>query len=124
MQGAVLTNPDEQDFHDNLVNCITSLATVADVIRNPASEQHIQYLIRCENQGLLRTTNLIFFSLVWAADYSKDVDIYAAHCKYLTPKYTTFHERIIDVGIFGTWWNLKRKMVNYDVNPSEWNEMT
>lgn len=121
---AIQTNPDEQSFNDNLIECITTLTMVSDPIRSPTAEQHIQSLIRCQNQGLLRRTNLILLTIMWVADYSKDTDIYAAQCKYLQPRYLTFHERIIDVGLYGTWWNLKRKMIDYDINPNEWSEKT
>lgn len=119
---AVKTNPDEQSFYDSLIKCITCLSMIGDPIRNPTSEQHIQFLTRCHNQGLLRKTDLIFFTLMWVADHSNDCAIYASQCKYLQPKYITFHERIIDVGVFGTWWNMKRKMIDFDINPNEWEE--
>ncbi|XP_054715174.1 mitochondrial import inner membrane translocase subunit Tim29-like [Uloborus diversus] len=121
---ALKTNPDEQSFYDQILNCVCILAMVGDPIRNPKSEEHINYLVRYQNQSLLRRTDLLFFNLIWVADYPKNCGIYAAHCKYLKPHYLTFYQRIIDVGIFGTWWNMKLKMRDFDVNPSEWVDKT
>ncbi|XP_055950245.1 mitochondrial import inner membrane translocase subunit Tim29-like [Argiope bruennichi] len=122
MFGALITNPDEQSFYDQHIKNSSTLVMVTDPIRNPAAEEHITYLTRCENQGLLRHTNLLFFSLMWVADYDKNCDIYAQQCKYLRPKFLTFYQRIVDVGLFGRWLNLKFKMKDFDINPNEWNE--
>ncbi|KAG8197065.1 hypothetical protein JTE90_004332 [Oedothorax gibbosus] len=117
---ALKTNPDEQSFNDHLTHNISDLSLVADSIRNPSAENHVNYLTRCENEGLLRRTDLLFFTLMWVADYPKDCNIYAAQCKYLSPSFLTFHNRIIDIGLFGTWLNMSRKMQDFDVNPEEW----
>lgn len=117
---ALKTNPDEQSFYDRLTHNISHLAMVGDAIRNPSAEQHVTYLSRCENQGLLRRTDLMFFTLMWIADYPKDCNIYAAQCKYLKPSFLTFHNRIIDIGLFGTWLNMFLKMRDFDINPEEW----
>ncbi|XP_071038874.1 mitochondrial import inner membrane translocase subunit Tim29 isoform X2 [Parasteatoda tepidariorum] len=121
---AMKMNPDEQSFYDRQLQCITELSMVGDPIRNPAAENHLTYLTRCQNQGLLRKVDLLFFSLIWEADYNNECNIYPAQCKYLQPKYFTFYQRIVDVGLFGFWINLKLKMRDFDVNPEEWNEQT
>ncbi|XP_035218537.1 mitochondrial import inner membrane translocase subunit Tim29-like [Stegodyphus dumicola] len=121
---ALKSNPGERSFYDQLISCITDLAMVADPIRNPQAEKHVRFLTQCHNQGLLRCIDFAFFTLMWTADYSKDCDMYSAQCKYLKPKYFSFHERIVDVGIFGTWLNLKLKMKDFDVNPNEWAHAT
>ncbi|GBN19536.1 hypothetical protein AVEN_10001-1 [Araneus ventricosus] len=122
MFGALITNPDKHSFYDQHAKNSSALIVVSDPIRNPAAEEHITYLTRCENQGLLRRTDLLFFSLMWVADYDNNCDVYAKQCKYLRPKFLTFYQRIIDVGLFGMWLNLKLKMKDFDINPSEWSK--
>ncbi|GFY48065.1 uncharacterized protein TNIN_177731 [Trichonephila inaurata madagascariensis] len=120
--GAMKTNPNEHYFLDQHVRNSSALIMVADPIRNPAAEEYVVYLNRCLNQGLLRRTSCLFFSIMWVADYHKDCNIYPTQCKYLRPDFLYFYKRIIDVGVFGTWINLKLKMKDYDINPNEWKE--
>ena len=56
------------------------------------------------------------------ANYSSELGIYEAKCKYIKPHWTEFHKTIIDVGVFGRWRNLEASMKDYDVNPEEWKE--
>ncbi|GFS70444.1 uncharacterized protein NPIL_421211 [Nephila pilipes] len=118
--GAMQTNPNEHSFFDQHAKNSSALIMVAEPIRNPAVEEHVTYLNRCINQGLLRRMDLLFFSLMWVADYHKECNIYSTQCKYLRPDFLTFYERIVDVGVFGSWINLILKMKDFDINPNEW----
>lgn len=118
--GAMKTNPDEYSFRDQLVLRTNELAMISDEIKNPLSDNHIRYLTTCYNQGLIRRLNLIFFSVMWVGDYNSDCNLYAAECSYLKPRYVTFYDRVIDVGLYGQWWNMNRKMKDMDINPDEW----
>lgn len=122
MIAAMQNNPDEAAFYDQLIQSTNTLVMVGEPIKNPLSDNYVRYLTKSSNQELLRRTDLIFFSIMWMADYNNDCKIYFAQCKYLKPQYATFHKRIIDVGLFGTWLNLKLKMKDYDINPKEWDE--
>ncbi|GIY99268.1 uncharacterized protein CEXT_410801 [Caerostris extrusa] len=124
MVTAIKTNPKEHCFMDQHNKNRTTLLMVADPIRNPVAEKHNTYLTTCINQGLLRCSDLVFFSVMWIADYDKDCSIYATHCKYLRPQFLTFYRRIVDVGLFGTWINLRLKMKDFDINPNEWDGLS
>lgn len=117
---AMKTNPDEYSFQDQLVLHTDELAMLSDAIKNPESDNYIRYLTTCHNQGLLRRLNLIFFSVMWVDDYHSDCNLYAAECSYLKPRYITWYDRVIDVGVYGHWWNVNRKMKDMDINPDEW----
>ncbi|XP_022239620.1 mitochondrial import inner membrane translocase subunit Tim29-like isoform X2 [Limulus polyphemus] len=119
---AIQTNPDEQSFRNSLILCRNELSLVSDSIRNPKSDSHMQYLLNCYNQGLLHRASCGPFSVIWVDNYHPDCSLYDARCSYLKPRYLTFYERIVDVGIFGKWWNLRKMMIDYDVNPEEWNK--
>ncbi|XP_076307965.1 mitochondrial import inner membrane translocase subunit Tim29 isoform X1 [Tachypleus tridentatus] len=119
---AIQTNPDETSFQNSLILCRNELSLVSDSTRNPRSDGHMQYLLNCYNQGLLHRASCGPFSVIWVDDYHPDCSLYDARCSYLKPRYLTFYERIVDVGIFGTWWNLRKMMIDYDVNPEEWNK--
>jgi hypothetical protein len=56
------------------------------------------------------------FSILWIDDFSSNLATPDAQCKYLEPAYATFHERVIDYGFLGKWWNIEKNMKDYDVN--------
>lgn len=116
---AIKTNPDEKNFMENLIEDRLKLSQVGDSSRNPSSTEYVEQMAQKMNRGLIRRTNLILFSIIWQSDYDEKCDLYAAHCKNLKPKWREFHRRILDVGVFGRWYNLNRAMIDYDVNPNE-----
>ncbi|XP_055380500.1 mitochondrial import inner membrane translocase subunit Tim29 [Condylostylus longicornis] len=109
-------NPSETDFIENLRNYNNDLVLVHESCHKPESSNHVKFIQRCFNEGILRRLSLGFISFMWVADYDKGVSVYKAICPHLQPEYLTFHKRIIDVGFWGKWWNLQNKMVDYDVN--------
>ena len=118
------TNPDDRAFRDQLLTAMTEMAFLPHSIRNKESCSHLAYLESCHNAGVLRRLNLGVCSFMWLSNYDKAVGLYAAHCDYLKPKYLSFHKRIVDFGILGQWWCIRRKMKDYDVNPDEWDGET
>ncbi|PSN56227.1 hypothetical protein C0J52_00393 [Blattella germanica] len=115
----IRTNPDEKIFRDKLLLYMNELGTVGEIIRNPSAVQHLEFLERCYNHGVIRTLNLTVLSLVWLNDFDKASGLYPSQCDYLSPKYFTFHRRVVDIGFLGEWWLLNRFMKDYDINPSE-----
>ena len=95
------------------------IVPVGESIRNPTAVEHIKYMDECYNMNTVRRMNLGIFSLIWIDNYDSTCAHYKATCKYLKPRYLTFHERIVDVGILDTWWNWESKMKDYDINEEE-----
>lgn len=116
----VQTNPDERSFRDQCLFAAGEVASLPPPLRNKEPRDHLVFLESCYNEGIMRRLNLGVCSFMWIDNYDKAVGLYAAHCKYLEPKYLGFHERIVDVGILGRWWVISKKMRDYDVNPEEW----
>ncbi|XP_045602244.1 mitochondrial import inner membrane translocase subunit Tim29 [Procambarus clarkii] len=119
---AVKTNPNKMDFQDTLQKYMNESAMLSDKIRNKEVDAHFNYMVDCYNHGLVRRLSLGFCSLLWVDNYSKVCGVFKSQCEYLTPQYLTFHERIMDVGFFGTWWGIDAKMKEFDINPEEWVE--
>jgi len=116
------TNPDEESFRDNLLNSSNSLLLLDDSIRNRTSANHVSFLFRCYNEGLIRRFNFGVCSVMWIDNYDAACGLYAAQCPYLTPSYLRFYERIVDVGALGFWFILPARMNEFDINPDEWKE--
>lgn len=113
-------NPDETSFREYLLNCCSDMNMVGDPIQNKNSLAHLQWLNECYSEGIIRRLNLGTVSVIWLDNYKEGLALYKAICPYLKPRYFTFYERIIDVGFLDTWWMLRNKMTDYDVNEEEW----
>lgn len=87
-----------------------------DESRNPVSVNYMKNIEKYRNKDELRVTSLGLFSILWVADYASELATPDATCNYLKPAVATFHERIIDYGFFGRWWNIEKSMDDYDVN--------
>jgi hypothetical protein len=115
-------NPSATDFYSQLTDFANDMATVGEPIRNPASDAHIQYLVKCANAGLLRRFTFGVFSVMWVDNFDASVDLYEARCKLLKVGWMEWPKRIVDYGVLGHWWKLEKAMTDYDVNPTEWTE--
>lgn len=112
----VKNNPSEEDFRIQLLNYNAEVVLVNDACLNDNATDYIKFIEKSYNQGILRHLSLGFISFLWLDDYSSDASLYKATCKYTGPQYLNFHERVIDVGFLNKWWNLSKKMTDYDVN--------
>lgn len=118
----IKTNPGAKEFQSRLIESVTDLMLVGDLIRNPVSEKAIDTIVDLSNQQRLKCYNLGICSIMCIKNCSPEVGLYAATCKHLKPHWTEFHKTIIDVGVLGRWIYLEKAMVDYDVNPEEWLE--
>ncbi|XP_012277450.1 mitochondrial import inner membrane translocase subunit Tim29 [Orussus abietinus] len=112
-------NPDEVSFRDAVIQNASKLVQVGEMVRNPASTEHLMWIEQCYNERTIRCLNLGIMSLIWVDNYDKMCALYKATCPYLQPRYITFHQRIIDVGFLDRWWILEDKMKDYDVNEAQ-----
>ena len=92
------------------------LGLVTPDMQNPSSVNYLKMIERCRNNDTLRITSLGVCSIMWIDDCASNLSTYDAKCDYLKPEWRTFHERIIDVGLWNNWWNLQKLMKDYDVN--------
>lgn len=91
-----------------------SLVTLKE--QNPTAVEYLKLLERRKNDDTLRITSIGFFSLLWIDDNASQLSTFDAKCEYLQPELLSFHERVVDIGFWNNWWNLDRKMKDYDVN--------
>ncbi|KAH7970334.1 hypothetical protein HPB49_004044 [Dermacentor silvarum] len=116
----VATKPDPESFLDALGSSANDLLLLSDRTRNPESEAHVRHLEACCCHGALRSWDLLLATVVWESDHAEGCDLYAARCTYLQPRPLFEQHRLIDIGLFGTWLNLRRKMQDCDINHSQW----
>lgn len=116
------TNPDEHNYRSEIVENANSMLYISPAIRNPAAVRHLEYLEKCYNSGVVKRLNMIFFSIIWIDEFNDSIQAYKANCKYLKPTIFSIHKRAVDIGFLNIWWNLKKVMTNYDINPEEWKD--
>lgn len=108
--------PNHNDLKDQLLQLENLIGLVPESSQNQQAIAHTRYLNQLINSNKIRITSLGVFSIMWVADYSSDQATYDATCNYLQPEWTTFGNRIIDVGFWNIWWNLQKSTKDYDVN--------
>ncbi|CAG7717589.1 unnamed protein product [Allacma fusca] len=116
----IWSNPDERDYFHTFVGNRESLELCAASIRNPDSEAFVNEVSRLWIKGLLRHQSLGLFSIIWKHNEDPALGVYNAQCDYLKPLYSEMWERLVDVGFCGHWWILEEKMIDYDINHTEW----
>lgn len=109
-------NPNENDFIEQLRTCNTKMVLMAPDCHNPATSEHIIFLERCYNEGIIRRLSVGIFSVLWLDNYDQALSLYKATCSYTKPDLLTWHNRIIDVGFMDKWWKISEKMIDYDIN--------
>ncbi|XP_052067064.1 mitochondrial import inner membrane translocase subunit Tim29-like [Mytilus californianus] len=114
------TNPSEQNFKSEIVECSNSLSSVGELIRNPQSDNHVTTLMTAMKDNTLKVRNLKFFTLVSMREFPVHSGLFEANCTYARPHWTEWYKSVVDVGIFGRWVFLHKAMKDYDVNPDEW----
>ncbi|KAB7501466.1 Uncharacterized protein Anas_11103 [Armadillidium nasatum] len=119
---SIKTNPNEIDFKSTVQLYLNESAMYGEKTRNKEVDNFYVQLIDSFNHGLVRRISFGVFSIIWIDNYSKEHGIYKSQCKYLRPRYLTFHTRIVDFGFLGRWWNIDRQYKIYDINEDEWNK--
>lgn len=109
-------NPSESDFIDQLRVHNNKMILVDPICHNPTSSQYSIFIERCYNEGIIRRLNIGIGSFLWLDNYDRAISLYKATCKYTKPELLTWHDRIIDVGLWDKWWKLDDKMIDYDIN--------
>lgn len=109
-------NPDDVTFINHLRLHNINVVMVSDDCRSPVSAQHLTFVERCYNEGIVRRLNLGVASVLWLDNYDRAICLYRATCKHTKYDLLSWHQRIVDVGFLGKWWQLEKAMVDYDVN--------
>ena len=116
------TNPSERSFHGQILEYSNELLQLGDAVRNPSSNDQVQDLIESYNAGCIRHLNLGICSLMWRDNYDATVDLYEARCKSTKVRWLDMKDRIVDIGVVGRWLWLEKALIDYDINPNEWQE--
>lgn len=110
------TNPSESLYYSALTEANLDIGAISASQRNEDAAAQIARLYHFKDLQQLRHLDLIFFSVIWRADFAKSNATYQAVCKHLKPHWTTWLNRVEDVGSWNRFHKLEQTMENYDVN--------
>lgn len=116
----VKTNPSQDNFKSEVIECSNLLSTVGEAVRNPQSDQHVTTMVTAVKDNMLKVWNFRFITLVFLREYPIHSALFEANCSYVKPHWTEWYKSVVDVGVFGNWIYLNKAMKDYDVNPDEW----
>lgn len=115
------TNPHPNSFRNDLLNYQNLMALISEPIRNSNCYSHLHDLNTLDNQRRLHRINLIFLTVLVREEFSANLSVFEANCKYLQPTYLDYlTNRIVDIGIANKWILLEQKLKDFDINPNEW----
>lgn len=121
---AVRLRPSFEDYCAQLVTSSVAVESLSESIRSPVTFDYLHRVKQLHSRSYLRYMNLGLVALIWRHDNPSYLCTYEAVCPHLRPDWRTFLQtRIVDVGLLGHWLDLEACMTDYDVNPSEWNEV-
>jgi len=112
--------PDELNFHAELLDSANELSLVTETEQNRTSKAHIERTLDLYSHKKLKYVYLGLLAVMMESPAYPDLKIYQHTCTHLQPRWWTFYQRIVDIGVCGRWVVLQRKMVDYDINDSDW----
>ena len=114
-------NPDEHSFRASIVNSANDLIFIGKPIRNPETVEYLRTVESYYNSGKIRCISLGICSVILRDFKTKTSGAYQDNCSYTQPTYLEIiRDHIVDVGFFDRWWILESKMIDCDVNNTEW----
>lgn len=112
-------NPGTNSYEDAVLECSNDLLQLSHLIRNPSSDNYVRKLLKYRSQGRIRIQSFGLLSVAYVSEFGPSCDLYENHCKYVQPRWNTFPQRVIDIGILGHWYFLEKAMKDYDINEAE-----
>lgn len=109
-------NPNEQDYRDAYLHASNQLLLVHPSLQRKESASHLSFVEKNYNINCIRRFSFIIGSIMWIDRYGPECNVYDAQCTHLQVQYSKIRSRIIDIGFLDTWWILREKMVDFDVN--------
>ena len=115
------TNPHSNSFKNEVIDYQNLMVLISEPIRNSDCYRYLHELNNLENERRLHRINLMFLTVLVRKEYSANLSVYEANCKYLQPSYLDYLTNgIVDIGIANKWILLDRKLKDFDINPDEW----
>ena len=114
--------PNLKDYHSEIIEYSNEIGLCADTTRNSRSKGHVDDMSMLLADRYLQCINFGIFSVIIRRPSSAQCRNYHQVCAHLHPRVWTFHERVVDVGVWGQWLFLDKIMKDFDVNETEFKQ--
>ena len=108
--------PSEYNYYGELLEWSNELSLVNEKEQNQVSKSHIDRTLRLYASNRLHYVHLGLVAIVMETPTYPDCKNYHSTCVHLQPRWWTFYERIIDIGVYRKWIVIQQKMKDYDIN--------
>lgn len=108
--------PSESSYYGELLDWSNELSLVNEVEQNKVSKSHINRTLHLYANGRLCYINLGLVAIVMEIPKYPECKNYHTTCVHLQPRWWTFYNRVVDIGVYRKWLVIQRKMVDYDIN--------
>ena len=108
--------PNECSYYGELLDWSNELSLVSEVEQNKVSKSHINRTLDLYANKRLHYVHLGLVAIVMELPTYPECKNYHYTCAYLQPRWWMFYNRIIDIGMYGKWLVIQRKMIDYDIN--------
>ena len=113
--------PSIGSYRSELIEYSNELGLCGEMNRNQQTKVYVEEASSLLNHCCVQCWNLGVCSLLVRRSCSSNCQNYQEICKYLKPQGWSFSQ-VIDIGVWNQWLFLTRKMVDFDVNTSEFSE--
>lgn len=104
-----------------VMNYSNEMGMCSESLLNPQAKAYVDHVLRLNADSYLRYVNFGLFGVIIQRNYSPSCANYAETCEYLQPRIWKTFDRVIDVGVWGKWIELEKRMVDFDVNEEQFN---
>lgn len=111
--------PDLNSYKHEVIEYSNELGLCAEVNRNHKTKLYIDEVSSLLGDCHVEHWNLGVCSLILQTPCSSKCQNYHEVCEYLQPRKWMLYHKIIDIGMWNRWLILTRRMVDFDVNESE-----
>lgn len=108
--------PCENSYYAELLDWSNELSLVNEAEQNQVSKSHIDRVLDLYASNRLHYINLGLVAVVMERPRYPECKSYHHICVHLQPRWWTFYNRIVDIGMYRKWLVIQRKMVDYDIN--------
>ena len=131
---AIKTNPSYLQYRSSLIDLSNDLILYGSSVRNKKCEYYMDHLNKLDSLSMLEHRDYLFFSLIKRSNFNPECDLYEKQSKPLNnpSKWNIFNyanlfflnlSTIVDIGAFNSWFFLRRRLENSDINDDEWKDV-
>lgn len=112
---SLFNNPDSNSYYEEVIKYSTEVSQCSQLTRNEDCYTYVTDILHKYCTSSLTMVNVGLLSAVFPSPRLNGCCTYSQQCNYLLPTYKERVVKLMDIGFWGKWWILPKKMVDYDI---------